>query len=65
MRGTEPFQPYPACRYAHASYLLASVARIERSEIRGLPFGTGLPYLDFAALNPGYSLMRAISLFGP
>jgi hypothetical protein len=40
-------------------------SRIERSEIGGLPFGTGLPYLDFAALNPGYNLTRAISLFGP
>jgi hypothetical protein len=37
------------------SHLLreASVARIERSEIRVCPWA-GLPYPDFAALNPGY-----------
>ena len=31
------------------------VARIERSEIRGQPFGLASPVLDFAALNPGYA----------
>jgi hypothetical protein len=35
----------------------ASVARIERSEIRGLAFGAELPFPDFAPLNPGYALL--------
>jgi hypothetical protein len=63
IRATGWIEDPKLCGFSHSASV-ASVARIEQSEIRGTPFPTGLPLPDFAVLNPGYGWIEDPKLCG-